>query len=410
MTSVRFSSRVLLALFATAALAGCGIFKDKDDPELKPAKLEKFEPTLKLKKLWSANLGKESDFLRVALRPVGDGERIYAASFDGKLHALEPATGKRIWRTDLELELTAGPGVGDGVVAVMAADGLLVVVDAATGEERWRADIDGESLAYPLITDDLVIVQTIDNRIRAVSVFDGSPKWTIEQSTPALTLRGSASPVSVGGNVVAGFDNGRLMAIEIETGDVAWESMLSPPSGRSDLERLADVDGQLSVVGQDIYAAGYQGTLASVAAESGQVLWQQEISTYVGVAADWNNLYTTDDNGEVIAMNRRTGAEDWRQDALLRRWPTLPVPFHTTVVAGDFEGYLHFFSNVDGDLVARTRLGKKAISSAPFVAANTLFVQSDSGSLHAFVVAEPKRERRSAPDIADDEAAEGDGA
>jgi outer membrane protein assembly factor BamB len=183
--------------------------------------------------------------------------------------------------------------------------------------------------------------------------------------------------------------------------------MLSPPSGRSDLERLADVDGQMAVVGQDIYAAGYQGTLASVAAESGQVLWQQELSTYVGVAADWNNLYTTDENGEVVALTRRTGAEEWRQDALLRRWPTLPVPFHTTVVAGDFEGYLHFFSNVDGELVARTRLGKKAVSSAPYVAANRLYVQSDSGTLYAFGVEEPKRDRRRAPDIAEEDADDG---
>ena len=174
--------------------------------------------------------------------------------------------------------------------------------------------------------------------------------------------------------------------------------MLSPPSGRSDLERLADVDGQLAAIGQDIYAAGYQGTLASVAAESGQVLWQQEISTFVGVAADWNNLYTADENGEIIAMTRRSGSEEWRQAALLRRWPTLPVPFHTAVVAGDFKGYLHFFSNVDGELVARTRLGKKAISGAPYVASDRLFVQSDSGSLHAFVVVENEAERETDAD------------
>jgi len=403
---LRSTARLTVTLLFAAALASCGIFDDKKDEELQPAELQKFEQTLKIDKLWSTKLGKESDFLRVALRPTGDGERLYAASIDGKVYALEPETGKRIWRTELEVELTAGPGVGNGFVAVMAADGFLVLLDAATGTEQWRTDIDGESLAYPLIEDDLVVVQTIDNRVRAVSLFDGSPRWTIEQKTPALTLRGSASPISVGSTVVAGFDNGRLMAIDSETGDIAWESMLSPPSGRSDLERLADVDGQMAVVGQDIYAAGYQGTLASVAAESGQVLWQQEVSTFVGVAADWNNLYTADENGEVVALMRRTGSEEWRQDALLRRWPTLPVPFHTTVVAGDFEGYLHFFSNVDGELVARTRIGKKAVSSAPFVAANRLYVQSDSGTLYAFGVAEPKRDRRRAPDIADEGADE----
>ncbi len=391
--------RWFLVVAATLAISGCGLFKDKKDEELKPAELTKFEEKVRVKRLWSTNLGKQSDFLRVALRPAGDGERLYAASIDGNVLALDPENGKVIWRTKLGIELTAGPGVGADSVAVMAADGYLIVLEASTGAERWRTDIDGESLAFPVIDDDMVVVQTIDNRLRAVSVFDGSPRWTIEQATPPLTLRGSATPLVNGSSIVAGFDNGRIMSVDAESGDVNWESMLSPPSGRSDLERLSDVDGQMALVGQDIYAAGYQGTLASVAAESGQVLWQQEISTFVGVAADWNNLYTTDENGEVIALVRMSGTEAWRQDALLRRWPTLPVPFHTTVVTGDFEGYLHFLSNVDGEVVGRVRLGKKAISSDPLVVANRLYVQSDSGSLHAFAVQEPRRTRRSAPDV-----------
>ena len=403
----RRQGRNALAFALTLSLlAGCGFFSNKKDKELQPKELERFDQSLSIKRLWSVKLGKESDFLRVALRPSSDGSRLYAASVDGNVVAIDPESGKRLWRTDLKLGLTAGPGVGDDIVAVMAADGLLIVLEAATGVERWRADIDGESLAYPLIEDDLVIVQTIDNRLRAVSVFDGTPRWTIEQSTPALTLRGTATPVQVGGSVIAGFDNGRLVSVDTGSGDLDWESMLSPPSGRSDLERLSDIDGRMAVIGQDVYAAGYQGSLAAVAAESGQVLWQREISTYVGVAADWNNLYTTNDQGEVIALARRSGAESWRQDALLLRWPTLPVPFYTTVVSGDFEGYLHFFSNVDGELVARTRLGKKAISSDPLVVANRLYVQSDTGVLAAFAVEEPRR-RRAAPDIAEDGAEEG---
>lgn len=409
MTATRRSLRWLVILATGVALSGCGLFDDKKDEELEPAELTKIDEKVKLKKLWSANLGKKSNFLRVALRPASDGERLYAASIDGNVLALDPESGKTLWRTKLGLELTAGPGVGGESVAVMAADGLLIVLEAGTGAERWRTDIDGESLAFPVIEDDLVIIQTIDNRLRAVSVFDGAPRWTIEQSTPALTLRGSATPLIIGSNVVAGFDNGRIMSIDSESGDINWESMLSPPSGRSDLERLSDVDGQMAVVGQDIYAAGYQGTLASVAAESGQVLWQQEISTFVGVAADWNNLYTTDENGEVIALTRMSGTESWRQDALLRRWPTLPVPFHTTVVTGDFQGYLHLLSNVDGEIVGRTRLGNKAISSDPLVIANRLYVQSDSGSLYAFAVQEPRRTRRRAPDVMD-EGSEDEGA
>ncbi len=407
MSHARSRARNVLALtLALSLVAGCGLFSNKKDKDLEPKKLERFESSLSIKRLWSVKLGKESDFLRVALRPSSDGNRLYAASVDGNVMAIDPEDGKRLWRTDLKLDLTAGPGVGEDVVAVMAADGLLIVLEAATGIERWRVDIDGESLAYPVIEDDMVVVQTIDNRLRAVSVFDGAPRWTIEQSTPALTLRGTATPVRIGSSVVAGFDNGRLVSVDTASGDLDWESMLSPPSGRSDLERLSDIDGRMAVIGQDLYAAGYQGSLAAVAVESGQVLWQREISTYVGVAADWTNLYTTNEQGEVIALTRRSGTESWRNDALLRRWPTLPVPFYTTVVSGDFEGYLHFFSNVDGQLVARTRLGKKAISSDPLVVANRLFVQSDAGVLAAFAVEEPRR-RRSAPDISEEGGDEG---
>jgi outer membrane protein assembly factor BamB len=260
--------------------------------------------------------------------------------------------------------------------------------------------MDGESLARPLIHDSSVVVQTIDGKLQVFSVFDGTEKWSIEQDTPRLTLRGTSSPVIVGSTVVAGFDNGRLVGTSLTTGVTAWETVLSPPSGRSDLDRLADVDGTLAVVGQDIYAAGYQGRLASVAAESGQILWARDISTHVGVAVDFANVYSLDGEGELIALLRRNGDEVWRQDALLRREPTTPVAFDNAVAIGDFEGYVHLFSNVDGRPVARIRVGKGLLSGAPVVIGNKLYVQSESGSLEAYAVRRPERET---PDIAAEE-------
>lgn len=398
-TKCRRIVRTIVLLGASVCIAACGIFGD-DDEELEPAELIDFDTKIKIKRLWSAKLGSDAEFLRVALQPMGDGNRIYAASHDGNVLAFDPESGKRIWRTELDLDLTAGPGVGSGVVVVVADDGVVVALGANDGSERWRVDVGGESLAKPVIDDSTVVVQTVDNRLRALELFDGSERWVVLQSMPRLTMRGSASPLILGSTVVAGFDNGRLVAVDIETGDTAWETLLAPPSGRSDLERLSDVDGAMAVVGQDIYAAGYQGRLAAVAAESGQMLWVTEISSSEGVSADWSNLYTVQDNGTLIAVSRRNGAETWRQDALLRREPTLPVPFNTTVVTGDFEGYLHFFSNVDGVPVARVKLGGAAITSDPVVVADRLYVQSDAGTLAAYVVAEEKR-RRQAPDIAE---------
>jgi outer membrane protein assembly factor BamB len=395
---MKFLPRVLLFVSPAVLIAGCGIFGDDDDV-LPPKELLKFEATLPVKKAWSAKLGKGSEFLRVSLTPVGDGKRIYAASHDGVVSAFDPETGKRIWRVELDLTLSAGPGTGEDFVVVAGSDGVLVCLAATDGRETWRIQIDGESLARPLIQDNLVVVQTIDGKLQVFSVFDGSERWSIVQDTPRLTLRGTSSPIIAGTNVVAGFDNGRLVGTSLSSGVTAWEAMLSPPSGRSDLERLADVDGTLAVVDQDIYAAGYQGRLASVASESGQILWARDTSTHVGVGVDIANVYSLEENGELIALLRRNGTEVWRQDALLRREPTSPVVFENAVVVGDFEGYVHFFSNIDGRPVARIRAGKGLLSGAPVVIGNRLYVQSESGSLEAYVVRRPEK-RRDAPDIA----------
>jgi len=398
---VRHALPVSGLVAASLLLASCGLFSDKDK-ELEPKELVRVEQKARIKRVWSAGLGGDSDFLRIALRPAGDGNRVYAASQKGTVSAFDPATGKQLWRTKLDTELTSGPGVGEGHVVVIARSGHAILLDAADGTEQWRADIDGESLARPLISGQSVIVQTVDNRLRALSLFDGRQRWLVSQTTPVLTMRGSSSPVIVGTSVIAGFDNGRLVAVDLPSGDIVWDSLLSPPTGRSDLDRLADIDGAMAVVGQDIYAAGYQGRLAAIASESGQLLWNREISSYEGVSADWNSVYTVRDDGEIIAMERRGGTETWRNDTLLRREPTLPIPFNTMVVVGDLEGYLHFFNNFDGEPMARLRQGNKAITSDPVVLGNRLYVQADNGSLAAYEVVDD-RPKRAAPDIAADE-------
>lgn len=393
--------RHAVLLMLVASLSACGVFGNKKDEETKPLELQDIKTSLKVKRIWSTGIGKDAEFLRVAIRPAGDGNRIYAASFDGNIVALDPKTGREAWKTRLEEQISAGPGVGEDRLAVVTKDGELIVFDTSTGEERWRRFVSGESLAKPLIRGGAVMVQTVDNRLRAYGLLDGNERWTIEESTPALTIRGNASPVAIGNTVIAGFDNGRILAADIATGDVIWQQMLSPPSGRSDLDRLSDVDGMIAVVGQDVYAAGYQGRFAAMAAESGQVLWARELSSFSGAYADFSSVYTLVDGDEIVAVSRRTGTELWRQQSLLRREATLPVAFSSAVVVGDLQGYLHFFSKETGEPVARLRLGKSAITNPPFVMANTLYVQSDSGDVFAFTINEPQPSR-SAPDIAND--------
>ena len=394
--------RYLLVFVAAIGLGACGIFGGDDDEELPPSELLKFDATLDVKKAWSAKVGKGSEFLRLSLRPAGDGNRVFAASYDGVVSAFDGESGKRVWKTELGLRLSAGPGVGEQLVVVAGLDGDVICLRSSDGSEVWRSNVVGESISTPIIKDESVVIVTIDGRLRTLSIFDGSERWVLEQSYPALTLRGSASPVLVGTTLVAGFDNGRLVASRLSDGVTEWETMMSPPSGRSDLERLSDVDGSIMSVGQDIYASGYHGRVASVAAESGQVLWAREISSYTGVGADWNNVYIVDEVGELVALLRRNGSDVWRQDALLRREPTAPVAFNTAVVVGDFEGYVHFFDNVDGSPAARVRVGKGMLSAPPIVIGGRLIVQSETGDIAAFFVPQPEP-RGDAPDTSSEE-------
>lgn len=388
------AARIAILSIAATVMAGCSVFGggDDDDEALEPLELVDIDETLDVRKVWSEKLGGGSEALRIGLNPSGDGNRVYAASYDGNVTALNPANGERAWRTELDIILSAGPGVGDGFVVVAGYDGELVALNAADGTEAWRINIDSESLAKPVIHDNNVIVYTIDGRLRVFSAFDGRELWVLQQNVPALTQRGASSPIVVGNSIIAGFDNGRVVAIDIADGVLEWEAVLTPPSGRSDLDRLADVDGSLAAVGQDVYAVGYNGRLASLAAESGQVLWAREISSPNGLSVDWNNIYTVGNEGEVLALLRRNGDDVWRQESLLRREPTPPVPFSTAVVVGDFEGYVHFFNNFDGRAVAREKVGKGMISGPPLVMGDRLIVQSESGTLAAFTVRLPERE------------------
>lgn len=397
--SMRLQRMALLALLGVL-FSGCSVFGSKDDEELEPIELVDFEETLEVRQVWSKKIGGGSEALRVALTPGFDGNHVYAASYDGKVSAIDPQNGKSIWETDLDLILSAGPGVGSKLVVVAGYDGELIALNAADGSEAWRRDIGGEALARPVVSDESVIAYTNDGRLRVFSIYDGADRWELLQDLPALTLRGAAEPVVVSSTIISGFDNGRLVATSLDEGVLLWEAIISPPSGRSDLERLADVDGSLAVVGQDVYASGYQGRVAALASESGQVLWAREMSGYSGLAADWENVYISEAQGEIIALLRRNGSDVWRNDSLLRREPTAPAVFSTAVVVGDYDGYVHFFATVDGTPVARKQVGKGMISGKPVVAGNRLLVQSESGTLAAFAVPEPPR-KEDAPAIAE---------
>jgi outer membrane protein assembly factor BamB len=308
---------------------------------------------------------------------------LYVGARNGVVHALSAADGRTRWRTETKLALSAGPGSGSGLVALGTSDGDVVALEAADGRQRWRARVNGEVLSAPLVAGDRVVVRTLDGRLRALSAADGHELWLFEELVPRLSLRGAAPPVVSGEIVIVGFDTGKLVAVSLATGEALWQAQISTPSGRTELERLADVDAAARISGDDVYAVGYQGRLVMLSVDSGQIWWGRDVSSYRGLALDDDQVYVSASDGTVIALKRRDGSVVWQQDGLHQRGVGTPVVDGPAVVVGDFEGYLHWLDRDTGRFVARERPGDTPIR-APVVAGGRLYALDVDGRLVAY--------------------------
>ncbi|MGD9841799.1 MAG: outer membrane protein assembly factor BamB [Steroidobacteraceae bacterium] len=373
-----------LALITTSlwVLAGCDNSKAVDVP----AELVDIKPVLQIKRLWSSSLGGGANRLRLGLQPSVANGVLYAADYKGEVLALTAATGKRVWLNKTKLALSAGPVVGEDLVVVGSVDGELLALSLTTGQERWRHQMASEMLSKALVANGTVVVRTVDGRLQGLNSSDGSVRWTYEGVVPKLSLRGTAPPVlaEAANAVVAGFDDGKLVAVDIQTGDILWSVAIDTPSGRTELARLADIDAAAAVSNKDVFVAGYQGKVAMLDLDNGQTWWSKDASSYRGFGLDDSVLYLSKASGEITALRRTDGNEQWQQSALLHRGLTAPVVLENSLVVGDYEGYLHWLSKVDGSIQARAKTDGERITNAPIVAEGRIFVQTDGGKLVAF--------------------------
>jgi outer membrane protein assembly factor BamB len=372
--------RLVIVVAALAVIAACGKNKNTDPP----AKLVDFEPQLSVEKLWSHSFGGKSDRMRLALRMAVADNVAYAAGFDGEITALSAENGKTIWVVKTKLPLSAGPAVGNGIVVVGATDGTVVAFEALTGKERWRHRVSGEVLSSPLIVNDDVLVRSVDGRLVALAASDAKQKWSVEQTVPRLSLRGTAPPVVAQDSVITGFDNGRVVSVELATGDLQWDTAVGTPTGRTELERMVDIDAPVRVLGDDVFVAGYQGRIAMLARESGQIWWARDFSSYRGFNIDNTTIFASSAEGLVVAMRRNDGNVSWEQAALRQRALTAPTIDGGALIVGDYDGYLHWLSATDGSMLARTKTDGERITNAPLVADGRVFVQTDGGTVIAY--------------------------
>jgi len=382
--------RALLPCVLAAMLIIAGCSKDKDvEP---PAALVKFPQTLPVKELWGDSVGggKKEVKLRLGLGPAVDGDLVFAASDKGELVGVKLDSGRRVWMKKFRrMQFSAGPGAAHGMVVVGSTKGWVIAVEGSSGRELWRTRVNSELLSAPAISPKVVVMRSVDGRLHGFDAANGKELWSVEQQVPRLSLRGTAIPVISKDVAVSGFDNGKVMAVTLATGDTVWDTALATPHGRTELDRLVDVDSAVSIVGDNVFATGFQGRTAMLALDTGQIWWAHDMSSYHGLAADANDLYVTQSDGVVVALRQRDGSEIWHNDKLKRRGLSTPAVTSTAVAVADYQGYLHWLDKATGELVARERVAKFRVSNPPVATGDIVVVLTDSGKLAAYRATPP---------------------
>jgi outer membrane protein assembly factor BamB len=384
------SPRIVLVLLVACAVAlgGCStvknVFTSRKDRALKPAELAVITPSVSVTRLWSAKAGKGEGLIGARQGPaIADG-RVYAAAVQGGVRAFDLKTGASVWHYDSKLPLSGGPGVGDGLVVAGSLEGDVVALDAATGAEKWKAKVGNEVIAAPVIGQGMVFVHSNDGRVTAFDETSGERRWFWSHDLPALTVRGNDSVVLGPGYVFVGNDDGTMSALAVADGRPIWEQTVAEASGRTELERMADVDGTPVLADTTLYASSYKRQTTAIDAPTGRPVWSHDSGGAGNVAVSSDRVVVSGTSGTVWGLDRATGAGLWQQDALARRNVTGPAIQGDYAVVGDFEGYLHWLKLSDGAFAARMRAGKDPLRAAPVVSDGILVTEDTGGRISAF--------------------------
>jgi outer membrane protein assembly factor BamB len=380
-TAFRIAARAFVVCCAFA-LTGCSVlsslpfFSGSEKP--KPTELPANPALMAVRPAWTARIGPVSLPLTAAV----NGTTVSVASSDGTVAAIDGATGRDLWRTNIKATIAAGVGSDGKVAAVVTSTNEVVALSA--GNELWRQKLSAVSYTPPFVAGARVFVLTAD---RAVTAFDGQTGrklWTQQRPGEPLVLRQSGVMLAVGDTLVVGL-SGRMVGLDPLSGSVRWEAPVATPRGINDVERLVDLVGSVSRVGDVVCARAFQAAVGCVEATRGSVLWTKPANGAEGVTGDENLVFSTEADGKVLAWRRANGERAWANEALRYHGLTAPLALGRSVIVGDSAGLLHFLSREDGSLLNRVPTDGSAIVAAPVVAGNTLVVVTHNGGVFGFV-------------------------
>jgi outer membrane protein assembly factor BamB len=372
--------RKLSIIVLLGLLAACSGDTDNSEP---PAALTDIEKAFPLKINWKLDTRASSNSAAYRLQPLISGDRVYSIDTKGLVRGIELTKGRKVWRYKSELEPITGVGGTPQLLIVTSRDGDIAAYQEVEDNlvPLWSVNLGSEIRATPVVADGQVFVRSVDGRLRSLSAVNGSQQWQITGRVPALSLTGNSKPLVVGDMVIAGFDDGKLIAYNRDNGKVLWETTISLPTGRTEVERLIDLDGRFVLRDGVIYAVSFQGHLAAVQAVSGDILWSRKFSSFQAIAIDDTALYLSSDDSDLWSIDRRTGSAFWKQDVLHARKITAPSLIDDKLVVSDYQGYLHWFDKSDGKLLGRIRTTEERNYVQPQIWGKSVVTLDKSGFL-----------------------------
>ncbi|MFT5082714.1 MAG: outer membrane protein assembly factor BamB [Lentisphaeria bacterium] len=376
--------RLFCLLCAIMWLAACSSNKEKEEDKV--AKLVKFTNTISVDRVWKASSGSSSGRRYKQIVPIVVNDVVYSADATGAVFAFHKESGKRLWKTDLDVKISGATGAGFGLVMVGTIDADVVAIDATNGEVKWTSKASSEVLSAPATNGSIVVAQTIDGRVFAYDAKTGETRWSYDHLTPILSLRGTSGPVVTTTQVICAFDNGQIVSFSALDGSRLWEARVAQPKGKTDLERIVDIEGNVVVDSGVVYAVSYQGNVAALARGKGNPIWSKTASSFYPVAVDQGKVFVSTDKSKVIAYNAASGDVLWENNQLQNREINGPAVIGDYVAVIDKDDYMHVMSQQDGSFVYRFKPKGDKFKSPMVSDDGKLYILSDDSVLSVYEV------------------------
>ena len=336
---------------------------------------------------------------RLASPPIVGGGRVYTIDSNATVRAFDAQSGGQAWESQFGVEKENSASLYGGGIAyenerVYATNGLgfVAAMDTRNGGVVWQVRPGGPLRGAPTVVGDTLYVVSQDNQIYSLKTSDGSTNWSNAAALEIAGVFGTASPAFGQGTVVAGFSSGELNAYRYENGRLVWQDTLSRTSISTSVSSLSDIDASPVIDSGQVYALGQGGRMVALELISGQRIWELNIAGIATpwVAGDW--LFVVTDDAKLLAIAKTTGKIRWiNQLPLFEREKSKrgQITYLGPILAGGrlivvgSNGTLINFDPATGNYQSQTRVGAR-ISLPPVVANSTLYVLDNDGKLHAW--------------------------